>query len=106
MSRGKSSTNKTKYRSTKNVMKEEKLQLFDRNLTQEMLKKTNVTNKEEGVEEMDKYLSVATATGNDIEKSIKLIEEAYNQHARELSDYQTRLITKARRNQLRGGRPD
>jgi len=75
MSRGKPYTNKTKYRSAKYVIKEEKLQLFDRNLVQEMLKKTNMTNKE-GVEEIDNYLSAAIATGNDIKQSIQLIEEA------------------------------
>ena len=58
------------------VIKEEKLQLFDSNLAQEMLKKTNMTNKDGGVEEIDNYLSAAIATENDIEQSIELIEEA------------------------------
>jgi hypothetical protein len=39
MSRGKPYTNKTKYRSANYVIKEEKLQLFDRNLAQEMQKR-------------------------------------------------------------------
>ena len=47
MSRGKPYTNKTKYRSANYVIKEGKLQLFDRNLAQEMLKKTNMTKRKE-----------------------------------------------------------
>jgi len=40
-----------------------------------MLKNTNVTSKEGGVEETDNYLSVAIATGNDIGQIIESIEE-------------------------------
>jgi len=76
MSGGKPYTNKTKHRSANYVIKEEKIQLFDSNLAQEKLKKTNMTNKEGGVEEIDNYLSAAIATENDIEQSIELIEEA------------------------------
>jgi len=75
VSRGETYTNKTKYRSAKYVIKKEKLQLFDSNLAQEMLKKDQ-HDKEGGVEEIDNYLSAAIATENDIEQSIELIEEA------------------------------
>ena len=82
MSRDKTYTNKTKYRSTKYVIKEEKLQLFERNLTQEMQKKANMTSKEGGVEEIYNYLSTVITTGNDIERDIELIEEAFQSTCR------------------------
>jgi len=66
MSRGKPYKNKTKYRSAKYAIKEEKLVIL-RHLAQEMIKNTNMTNKEAGVDEIDNYLSAAVATENDIE---------------------------------------
>ena len=64
-----------------------------------------MTNKE-GVEEIDNYLSAAIATGNDIEQSIELIEEAIQSACKRTFRQSNRLITTARRNQFRGGRRD
>jgi len=47
MRRGKTYTNKTKYRSVKYVIKEEKIQAFDRNLVKEMQKMPTRQVKEE-----------------------------------------------------------
>ena len=69
-------TNKTKHRSVKYVIKEEKLQVFDRNLVREMQKKANKTSKEGGAEKIDNVLSTVVATGNDLEQNIELMEEA------------------------------
>jgi hypothetical protein len=76
MGRGKSYTYKTKSQGAKSVIKEEKIQVFDRNLVQEMQKKDNMTSKEGGAEEIDNLLSTIIATGNDLEQNIELMEEA------------------------------
>jgi len=76
MQRDKTYTHKTKHRSAKHVIKEEKLQVFDGNLVQEMQKRVNMTNKEGGADEIDNFLSTVIATGNDLEQNIELMEEA------------------------------
>jgi len=70
MRRDKTYTNKTKYRSVKYVIREEKIQAFDRNLVQEMQKKANKTSKG-GAEEIDNFLSTIIATGKDLEQNIE-----------------------------------
>jgi actin-like ATPase involved in cell morphogenesis len=76
MGKGKTYTNKTNYRSAKYVINEEKIQVFDRNLVQEMQNKAKMTTKERGAEEIDNFLSTVIATGNDLEQNIELMEEA------------------------------
>jgi hypothetical protein len=69
------------------------MQVFDRNLVQEMQKKANKTSKEGGAEEKDNFLSTVIATGNDLEQNIELMEEAIQsacrrifQHSHTISD--------------------
>jgi hypothetical protein len=57
MRRGKTYTNKTKYRSVKYVIKEEEIQVFDRNLVKEMQKRpTRQVKKEEQRRLITSYL--------------------------------------------------
>ena len=76
MQRDKTYTHKTKHRSAKYVIKEEKLQVFDQNFVKEMQKRVNMTNKEGGADEIDNFLSTVIATGNDLEQNIESMEEA------------------------------
>jgi len=71
-----------------------------------MLKKTNMTNKEGGVEEIDNYLSAVIATENDIEQSIELIEEAIQSVGKRTFRQSSTINKTARRIQFRGGRSD
>jgi hypothetical protein len=107
MRRGKTYTNKTKYRSVKYVIKEEKIQVFDRNLVQEMQKKNaNKTSKGGGAGGIDNSLSTVIATGNDLEQNIELMEEAIQSAYRRSYHHSIRLIITARGNQSRGCRSD
>jgi len=61
---------------TRFTIKEEKLQVFDRKLVQEMWKTANNTHFEGGTEELDKYLSTMIRTENDLEHQVDLFSEA------------------------------
>jgi ribonuclease HI len=69
------SGNQNKYHSIKYIIRDEKKQLFDLNLIQELQKKTDMANNEGGTEEIDNALSTAIATSTNLEQYIDLIEE-------------------------------
>jgi len=64
------------YTDTRFIIKEEKLQVFDRNLVQEIRKLANNTHIEGGTEELDRYLSTKTATENDLVQQVDNFSEA------------------------------
>ena len=64
-----------KYQNIKYIIREEKKQLFDQNLTQELRKKTGMASNEGGTEEIDNAISTALATCKNLEQYIDLIEE-------------------------------
>jgi hypothetical protein len=61
---------------TRFIIKEEKLQVFDWNLIQEIRKMANKTNIEGGTEELDKCLATKTTTENDLEQPVDNFSEA------------------------------
>jgi len=61
---------------TRSIIKEEKRQVFDRNLVQEIRKLAINIYMEGGTEELDRYLSTKTATENDLEQQVDNFSKA------------------------------
>jgi hypothetical protein len=67
--------NQNKYQSIKYIIRDEKKQLFDQNLIQELQKKTGMASNEGGTEEIDDAIFTTIAASKNLEHYIDLIEE-------------------------------